>query len=352
MYQRLWLAVLCGFLAFGAASAQEPDRVSAPISGKNPIKRSDSSTNHLKLTGVLVSSSNRSALVNGRPVQEGDHIAGAVVLEIEPRGIRVLVGAREFAINVGSSIDVDAPATHVVRSTGALARQNRRQQRLVAGRSTMPRHLGAPSDEALPQHAVQAGETLSGIALRYRQGGISLNQMMIALYDANPAAFDDNINVLHAGAVLRIPDTNALHRQAPAVATAEVARHAARWRQADQVPLRVADVAPAREYGAVRRGETLSEIASRVLLRGVTLDQMMIALYIANPQAFSENINVLHEGAILRIPAELESGQLTPDTATAEVVRHSKLWRTARGERPLPDLPDAKIMASIDLPMD
>ena len=52
-----------------------------------------------------------------------------------------------------------------------------------------------------------------------------MNQMMIALFEANPQAFHGNINILKAGAVLRIPDEAALFRHSHETATAAVANH-------------------------------------------------------------------------------------------------------------------------------
>ena len=46
-----------------------------------------------------------------------------------------------------------------------------------------------------------------------------MNQMMVALYDANPDAFADNINVLREGAILRVPDREMLSLLAPESAT-------------------------------------------------------------------------------------------------------------------------------------
>ena len=351
MYQRLLMAVLFSFLVFGAAEAQKSDAGSAPISEKKPLKSVKHRSNTLKLKGVLISRTSRTALVNGRPVQEGDRIGGAEVLEIEQRGIRVLVGSQELTINVGSSIAVDPSATRIARSSGAQARQDRNQERLAAVRSPAPRHRSEPSNSALPRHAVEAGETLSGIAFRYRKNGVTLDQMMMALYESNPEAFSGNINVLHEGAVLRIPGANDLRHQTPVMAAAEVARHAAQWQPAGQKPLQVAET-PARQYGPVKSGETLSAIAARILHDGATMNQMMMALYESNPEAFSGNINVLHEGAVLLIPAEHAPGQLTPETATAEVVRQTKVWQTGRQPYTLPDLPDPNIMASVDVPVD
>ena len=52
---------------------------------------------------------------------------------------------------------------------------------------------------------------------------------MIALFQSNPHAFGNNINVLRKGAVLRIPDEHDLRRQTPETATAEVARQTKEW---------------------------------------------------------------------------------------------------------------------------
>ena len=45
------------------------------------------------------------------------------------------------------------------------------------------------------------------IADRNRPEGVSVNQMMVAVYRANPHAFGGNMNVLLAGATLRLPET-------------------------------------------------------------------------------------------------------------------------------------------------
>ena len=57
---------------------------------------------------------------------------------------------------------------------------------------------------------VKAGDTLSGIAARVSQPGVSLDQMLVGLYRANPDAFQgDNMNRLKAGVVLDVPDADA-----------------------------------------------------------------------------------------------------------------------------------------------
>jgi pilus assembly protein FimV len=59
-------------------------------------------------------------------------------------------------------------------------------------------------------YRVKEGDTLADIANRTRDNAVSLDQMLIALYRANPDAFiGDNINRLRAGRVLSVPDAAA-----------------------------------------------------------------------------------------------------------------------------------------------
>lgn len=77
---------------------------------------------------------------------------------------------------------------------------------------------------------VRSGQTLSGIAQSTRPGGVSQNQMLIALYRANPGAFyRHNINALKRGAVLRIPSRQQAQSEGRAQALAEVRRQDADW---------------------------------------------------------------------------------------------------------------------------
>ena len=80
---------------------------------------------------------------------------------------------------------------------------------------------------------VQRGDTLSGIARSVT--GASTNDArtrswMLAIYQANPKAFDQNMNVLRSGSVVRIPDAATAAAIPPAEATAEISRQFAAWR--------------------------------------------------------------------------------------------------------------------------
>jgi pilus assembly protein FimV len=112
---------------------------------------------------------------------------------------------------------VAAPTTSATRS-GAV-------ERPAAPRATAPAATGATADS----YTVQRGDTLSAIAARV-SGDATREQAMVALYRANPQAFDGSMNDLRAGAVLRVPDAGTLASESAAAAAAEVRRQGSIWR--------------------------------------------------------------------------------------------------------------------------
>ncbi len=91
--------------------------------------------------------------------------------------------------------------------------------------------------------------------------------------------------------------------------------------------------APAADGGiTVQRGQTLSQIASAVA-RGnqVSRDRAMIALLRANPEAFIRgNVNLLKQGAVLRMPGSDALAAVDAAEAAALVREHAAQWRQAR----------------------
>lgn len=79
-------------------------------------------------------------------------------------------------------------------------------------------------------------------------------------------------------------------------------------------------------YGPVGSGETLWAISERHLPTGATMHQMMVATYEANTEAFDGNMNVLLQGALLRIAESTEISALSPIAATTEVLRQREEW--------------------------
>lgn len=70
----------------------------------------------------------------------------------------------------------------------------------------------------------------------------------------------------------------------------------------------------------VKRGDTLYAIARRLRPEGATLNQVLVALYRANPDAFQGgNINLLRVGASLAVPPRETMTALSPADAMQEV---------------------------------
>ncbi|WP_295555243.1 FimV/HubP family polar landmark protein [uncultured Stenotrophomonas sp.] len=82
----------------------------------------------------------------------------------------------------------------------------------------------------------------------------------------------------------------------------------------------------------VQRGQTLSQIASAVARSNqVSRDRAMIALLRANPEAFIRgNVNLLKQGAVLRMPGSDALAAVDAAEAATLVREHAAQWRQAR----------------------
>ncbi|KRG71839.1 hypothetical protein ABB27_02940 [Stenotrophomonas terrae] len=101
------------------------------------------------------------------------------------------------------------------------------------------------------------------------------------------------------------------------------------------------------QLAPVQRGQSLSQIA-RELSRdsGASLNQTMVALMRANPDAFIRgNINLLKQGAVLRTPAQEELARVDAAEARAIVRDQTAQWRQARAPIPQPAVADAAAAA-------
>ena len=93
-------------------------------------------------------------------------------------------------------------------------------------------------------YTVQRNDTLWRIASQVRPGSTRVvNQTMMAIYRANPQAFDGNINLLRSGAVLQIPDAASIDSISASEASREVSAQYAAWR---------GDAEPAADSGRLR----------------------------------------------------------------------------------------------------
>jgi pilus assembly protein FimV len=115
------------------------------------------------------------------------------------------------------------------REAREAARAEERERRAAAKAAQSP---SKPRDEAAPasrsagaatgdvdEYHVRSGDSLSKIAGRTQRQGVSLDQMLVALFRENPSAFSGrNMNRLKAGVVLTVPSAETAQGIAPAEA--------------------------------------------------------------------------------------------------------------------------------------
>lgn len=150
-------------------------------------------------------------------------------------------------------------------------------------------------------------------------------------------------------------------KKAAAMPAAEAAAPAAKEKKgktkekAEKVEKPVVAEKAGAEAGAasrqVKTGDTLAKIAAEVKPEGVALDQMLVGLFRANPEAFQgNNMNRLKSGAILNVPA----ADALADKAAAhkEVLAQAQDWNAYRrklagvvAQEPAADKPAQKASA-------
>ncbi|HWW78323.1 MAG TPA: FimV/HubP family polar landmark protein [Steroidobacteraceae bacterium] len=125
----------------------------------------------------------------------------------------------------GSTSESSAGAETSAASTG------RHKGRAKTAKSIVP--PPAAADAGGNTHVVQRGETLSSIAAGAAgssENSPEAHSWMLAIYQANPRAFEQNMNVLRSGAVLRMPEGSEVAAVSPAAAATEIRRQYAAWR--------------------------------------------------------------------------------------------------------------------------
>lgn len=116
-------------------------------------------------------------------------------------------------------------------------------------------------------YMVQPGDTLNRIAAENRPDGVSMEQMLLALFQGNRSAFDaDSMNRLQAGKILRIPDAESARQLAGDPSRQQVVAHSSdfgRYRQklAEQAAAMPAKDAPAQQGSGGRIGAKVEDRA-------------------------------------------------------------------------------------------
>ena len=127
-------------------------------------------------------------------------------------------------------------------------------------------------------------------------------------------------------------DAKALPAQRPAAQRPAVPAPAPRAAAEPKPAPAPAPVAPtaASDY-AVKPGDTLSRIANKTQVDGISLDQMLVGLYRANPDAFVDNnMNRLKAGVVLKVPGSDKLGELSAAEARQVIQAQSADFNSYR----------------------
>jgi pilus assembly protein FimV len=112
------------------------------------------------------------------------------------------------------------------------------------------------------------------------------------------------------------------------------------------------------EYGPTGSNDTLWKIAEKVNRnKDISVEQMMIALYEANPEAFyKQNVNALAAGATLKVPANDVVMKLSQRQAKNEFYKQVEAWRgkvttaSSNGGQQAADTAEAKNQLQLKAP--
>ena len=178
---------------------------------------------------------------NGRLVREYTFL-------LDPADLRTTQSAQVAPMPVPEAAAPAAQTRAAQPETAPRASAPARVQRAEpAQRPTRSAPAAAESASAAPgDYHVRSGDTLARIASQVKPSGVSLDQMLVALYQANPDAFiGNNMNRLKAGQILAVPDADKARSVSPSEARGIVVAQSADFNNyRNKLAGQVADSAP------------------------------------------------------------------------------------------------------------
>ena len=178
----------------------------------------------------------------------------------------------------------------------------------AAAAAPAPAPARAPA-AAASKVTVRSGDTLSGVAGGVKPDGISLEQMLVGLFRANPDAFiNNNINLLRVGKILNVPEREQLAAITQGDATQEVRMHATNWNSYRQ---KVAEAAPsAADAAPSAKGKIAARVNDKAATTG-TKDVVVLSKggtgAAAGAKGTEDRVRALQEDLAARDKALAES---------------------------------------------
>ena len=215
------------------------------------------------------------------------------------------------ARNAAARSVVAAPEARVVETTRGVAAAPAPAARSdVASR---PAGGEARKAEAPGTHLVQPGETLRKVAGETRHDGVSLEQMMVGLFRANPKAFiGENMNRMRAGAILNVPDKAAVAAVSPTEAREIFVAQTGEWTRYRQGVASAVAAAPAKDAGTAQ--ESAGKVTARVEEKVAPADQARDQVKVSPAE----------------VPAKGAPGGKSPSAAEEELIAKDQALKEAQ----------------------
>ncbi len=156
-----------------------------------------------------------------------------------------------------------APTVELARAQNSLIAESPSEKAEDAPKSAA--RASATTEQTGDTYAVKNGDTLQRIAAQHKPDGVSLEQMLVALYRANQDAFaGKNMNRLKTGRILTIPKEGELPLPEAKEAKSEIATHTANWNAYRQKLAEASGASSKEEKGEVATQQSSGKITAKV----------------------------------------------------------------------------------------
>jgi pilus assembly protein FimV len=214
---------------------------------------------------------------------------------------------------------------------------------------------GVPSEPTPGTYVVQRGDTLSAIAARNYPNS-QRERALVALFKANPSAFDGNMNQLHAGAALQVPDGATVAAIGPGEASAEVGSQYRAWAgthggggQLHLVPPSEPSTGAARGAGGAASGETAA-LQQRVQTLQAQLAESQRLLDLKNAELARLQAQLGRGKPGVTAPAPPPAAAAKPSAAPSAAPSPQEVLKNPPQETPAP-VPEATPLAVSPAPV-
>jgi len=193
-----------------------------------------------------------------------------------------LLDPPEMMTSQSSRPVADARIVETVRGGGNAGESRPAPVKAAPRQAATPKVASAPKEkpESAGAHVVKQGETLRKIAAENKYDGVSLEQMLVGLFQSNPDAFiAQNVNRLKAGAILNIPEQSAVESVSPAEARKIYVAQARDWNDYRQKLAASTAKAPAADGAATQTsaGKITAKVEEKAAPAEQSKDQVKVA---------------------------------------------------------------------------